>query len=273
MISSCICDNGKKSYFRKFISYKNETVFKEFEGIVIGKCENCGILKTFPPESGVKFNPKQSRAEFYDNSQEKFIGLFKPIVNLIKKHKKSGTILDVGCSSGILLTLLKKEEFNIKGIEPNKKAFSIAKNKLGKDIFSGTLQDFLGRNKKKFDCIIYNHVLEHIEDPVEEINLAKKILKRGGILILGVPNTSNIIFYLRQKYWEPLMPNEHIWHFNTKYLISLFKRLDLKVIEKYFSDDGRQDYPLMKKSYFRTLSFVNKFFGTGEAVLLVFKPI
>ena len=42
MISSCICDNGKKSYFRKFISYKNETVFKEFEGIVIGKCENCG---------------------------------------------------------------------------------------------------------------------------------------------------------------------------------------------------------------------------------------
>ena len=45
----------------------------------------------------------------------------------------------------------------------------------------------------------------------------------------------------------------------------------LSYIEKYFSDDERQDYPLLKRFYFKILSFVNKILNTGEAVLLVFK--
>lgn len=271
MISFCICNNGKKSSFREFISYKNETVFEQYEGMTIGKCINCGLLKTFPPKTGTKFNPKQSRGEFYDSSEEKFIDLFKPIVDLIKKYKSNGTILDVGCSSGILLSQLKKEGFNIKGIEPNKKAFAKARNRLGKNIFCGTLTNYLKLNKSKSDCIIYNHVMEHIENPIDEINSAKKILKKDGILIIGVPNTRNIIFNLRQKYWEPLMPNEHIWHFNDIYLEKFLNKLDLKLIQKVYSDDERLDYPLTKRLYFKSLSFINKLFNTGEAVVMVFK--
>ena len=64
--STCLCKGKKKSFFEKYIEFKNEAVFRHFEGIVIGKCTDCGLLKTFPPKSGVKFNPKQIRGEFYD---------------------------------------------------------------------------------------------------------------------------------------------------------------------------------------------------------------
>ena len=271
IISSCLCRAGKNSTFEKHIEYKSERVFKHFEGIVIGKCSNCGILKTITPKSGIKFNPKQSRGEFYDVNKEKFVELFKPIVQLVKQYVDSGSVLDVGCSSGILLSLLQDEGFNVTGIEPNKAAFEKARKRLGYKAFRGTLKDFIKRKRVKFDCIIYNHVLEHIADPIGEIKLAKKILKKTGVLIIGTPNTNNIIFYLRQKYWEPFMPNEHIWHFHSKYLINLFKKLNFEVADKLFFDDMRKDYPLIKRIYFSTLSTLNKIFNTGEATLLVFK--
>ena len=151
MISSaCLCQSIKKSRFKEYIKYKNEGVFRLFEGVVIGKCVNCGLLKTFPPKTNNLFNPKQSRGDFYESSEDKFSQLFKPIVNLIKKYKNNGSVLDVGCSSGILLTLLKKESFNIAGIEPNEDAYKKARDKLGGDVFQGTLQDFIKLSTPNF---------------------------------------------------------------------------------------------------------------------------
>ncbi len=269
MYSACLCSK-KRSIFTPFISYKNEAVFKDFEGIIIGKCKNCGLLKTFPPKN-LKFNPKQSRKDMYESRKSFFISLFIPIVEKIKQYKPSGKVLDVGCSSGILLELLKKETYDVFGIEPNKKAFLIAKKKFGQKIFYGTLKSFIKKSKKKFDVIIYNHVLEHIEDLRSEIMLIKKTLRKNGIFILGLPNTNNYIFYLRGKYWEPLMPNEHIWHFSKKIISDFLKKNQFKILDIAFSNDDRKDYPFIKQLYFKVLSSINAILHTGEAILIVSK--
>ncbi|MDO8498139.1 MAG: class I SAM-dependent methyltransferase [bacterium] len=268
LTSSCICRKNESS-FEEYIVYKNETVFKRFEGASIGKCTNCGLLKTFPSQKNV-FDPKQSKGELYDEQENRFTELFRPIVEAIKKYTPGGSVLDVGCSTGILLALLKKEGFKVTGIEPNKEAYKRARSRLGKDMFEGTLADFQKTHRSKFDCIIYNHVLEHIEDPIKEIKSAKNALKKGGVLVIGVPNRDNIIFFLRKKYWEALLPDQHIWHFSSRDVVKIIEKLGLKVIHEYFSDDERRDYPLKKRIYFRLLSFINKIFRTGEAVLLIF---
>jgi len=269
MYSACLCSK-KQSLFIPYISYKNETVFKDFEGIVIAQCKKCGLLKTFPPKN-ISFNPKQSRNDMYESKRSYFVKLFFPIVNKIKQYRPSGKILDVGCSSGLLLELLRKEKYDVYGIEPNDKAFITAKKKFQKKIFHGTLPLYMKINKKKFDVVIYNHVLEHIEDVKIEISLIKKNLKKDGILVLGLPNTNNCIFYLRKKYWEPLMPLEHIWHFSKNDLVPYLNRNGFAVTDVSFSDDSRNDYPLLKRLYFSILSFVNKLLYTGEAMLLISK--
>lgn len=104
---------------------------------------------------------------------------------------------------------------------------------------------------------------------VEEINLIKKVLKPGGLLVIGVPNINNIIFFLRQKYWEYLVALEHIWHFSKKYLVNFLNKKGFNVSEVSFSNDRRPDYPILKRGYFYFLSIINKLFNTGELMLIV----
>jgi len=267
--STCICHKNRKFRFKEIIRYKNETVFPQYEGIIIGRCSSCGILKTFPPAKSALFNPGQSRGTMYDKQSEKFTNIFLPIVNKIKHFKPKGKILDVGCATGLLLSLLKKEGYEIAGIEPNRQAFIKTQKKIGKIIFNGTLKKYSKIHKGKFDCIIYNHVLEHVENVVEELQLAKKLLRKNGIIVIGLPNINNVIFFLRQKYWEPLMPNEHVWHFGTSQIKTLLQKLNLKILDVSFSDDQRSDYPQIKRIYFKFLSVINKILGTGESQLLV----
>lgn len=266
--SYCLCKT--KSIFKPVIKYKNETVFKQFNGVVIGRCQNCGLLKTVvQPEN--KFNPETTHAIFYEEQHFLFLSLFQPIVDQIKALKPRGSILDVGCSSGILLEMLVRAGFNIRGIEPNEQAYQIAAKKFPGKIFYGYFGSFIKNNNKKFDVIIYNHVFEHIEKLNTEINLAKTVLKQQGLLVIGVPNTNNIIFWLRQKYWEYLVPLEHVWHFSNQYLVKWLKKNNFQTVKITFSDDPRADYPLFKKIYFRLLSLINKLFATGELMLIISK--
>jgi 2-polyprenyl-3-methyl-5-hydroxy-6-metoxy-1,4-benzoquinol methylase len=266
--SNCLCQRIAVN-FKQTIIYKNETVFKAYEGTVIGQCTNCGLLKTFPTKNNKSFNPQVSRTGFYKSEEKQLTKLFYPVVNKINKFKNKGAVLDVGCSSGLLLSLLQKKGYSVSGIEPNKKAQQQAKKRIGNNIFLGTLSQFSKGNRTKFDYIIYNHVLEHIEAVNEEFSLIKKHLKKGGILVIGVPNTNNIIFKIRQKYWESLMPNEHIWHFSDKYLINYLKNNNFRVQDVSYYNDRRQDYPFLKRIYFMFLGLINKLMGTGEAVLIV----
>ena len=264
IIDNCLCKPS--SSFENFIEYKNETVFKSFNGVIIGKCTNCGLLKTF-----VKKNImiKPSDDVFYEENRRYFEGLFKPIVDKILQFKKGNKVLDVGCSSGIILGLLKEHGVDVYGIEPDKQAFKKALKKLKGKIFNGILKEFVKKNKIKFDVVIYNHVLEHIKTVNEELKLAKSILNKNGLLVIGVHNVDNIIFYLRKKYWESLMPGEHVWHFSKKYLVNLLKKHGLMIMDISFSDDKRKDYSLLKKIYFSCLSAINHLFKTGESTLII----
>lgn len=269
--SYCLCKN-KKNNFTPFISFQKETVFKDFNGIIITRCNNCGLLKTIASKHN--FDAKQSRGEMYEEKKDLFIPLFSPIVNEILKHKKSGKVLDIGCSSGLMLELLHKNGFVVYGIEPNKNAYSIAYKKFSHKIYYGSLVNFVNSNyrkSRKFDVIIFNHVLEHIEKVHEQLKIAKKLLRPNGLLVIGIPNTRNIIFYLRKKYWEYLMPKEHVWHFTDLYMIKVLNQHGFSIISKQYSNDKRQDYPLMKRVYFDFLSLINKLFGTGESVTLYCK--
>ncbi len=266
--SSCICSQ-QPVQFDEVIVYKNETVFEQFEGTVIAKCRTCGVLKTFPAKQNTTYNPVQSRAELYEDHSEKFRTLFKPLADTVCKFKNRGKVLDVGCSSGILLEVLRERGFGVYGVEPHTTAYNAARKKFGNHITYGTVTTLLKQNSTQFDVVIYNHVLEHIPDPVTELSNAKKLLHPKGILVIGVPNTENVIFMLRRKYWEPLMPNEHVWHFGTSYLKSLLAAQGFAIKKTTFEDDPRRDYPILKRIYFGSLSLINRFMRTGEAMLMV----
>jgi len=264
---SCIC--SKTSLFKPVIRYRNETVFRAYEGTVIGKCIKCGILKTFPSRKNRTFDPVCTKADQYAQRENEFRKLFAPVADAVGQFAPGKRVLDVGCSSGILLSMLRDRGFSCRGLEPNRKACAAARIKLGSAVVCITLPQILKKNRRTFDCVVYNHVLEHIPDVRTELRLIKRILAPGGILIIGVPNTAHAIFAVRGKYWESLLPNEHVWHFSGGYVRRLLESEGFETLHTEYTDDARREYPFFKRVYFLALHFVNLLLGTGEAVLVV----
>ncbi|MEX1052316.1 MAG: class I SAM-dependent methyltransferase [Patescibacteria group bacterium] len=229
---------------------------------------DCGVLKTLSNNKN-KLEPSQSRIELYEDKHANYQNKFNFLVATIRHYKKSGKVLDIGCSSGILLKLLNELGFEVFGIEPNYKAYLEAKKKLGSAVFNGDLNKYINKNKHKYDVIIYNHVLEHIKNPRVELVMAQKILRKDGLFVFGLPNTSNIIFLLRKKFWESVMANEHIWHFSKSQFINLLSKLKIDIKKIHYSNHDRADYPLLKRLYFYLLVILNKIFKTGEAMLVI----
>lgn len=116
----------------------------------------------------------------------------KYCLTLIKKYIQ-GDILEVGAGCGSFtrnyynqkinnITLTEKDERNI---ETLKSRFNNYKN-------IEVLNLPVDKIEKKFDSILYFHVLEHIENDLLEIEKAKSKLNSGGYLVFIVPASKRI---------------------------------------------------------------------------------
>ena len=91
--------------------------------------------------------------------------------------------------------------------------------------------------KASFDLCILSQVLEHVENPVETIKEAARILKNGGYLYLASPN---YVFPMEQHYrllYFPLMPKELLYLWVSFYFKHVkkdkFEKEDLKDISNF----------------------------------------
>jgi SAM-dependent methyltransferase len=95
-------------------------------------------------------------------------------------------ILEVGAGIGSFSKNYEKSFNEITLIEPDKYNFKKLKQNIrNKNII--ILNTSIKKTKKKFNCILYMNVLEHIRDHVKEINFAIKKLNKNGFLIILVP--------------------------------------------------------------------------------------
>jgi 2-polyprenyl-3-methyl-5-hydroxy-6-metoxy-1,4-benzoquinol methylase len=131
--------------------------------------------------------------------------IFKSVTNwknywnqFIKPYLK-GSVLEVGAGMGSNTTLFLEScpaVEKITALEPDATLASKIPEIVGQNIAkvrvrNGYLNDM--SNTEKFDVILYIDVLEHIESDIDEITLAKSLLKEKGILIILVP-AHNFLF-------------------------------------------------------------------------------
>lgn len=134
-------------------------------------------------------------------------------------YKKSGKILDVGCGSGFFLSEAKKRGWEVYGTEFSDALVNICKER-GITMSQGALNNetYYGI---EFDVILSIEVLEHINNPVQEIGHIKRLLRSGGLFFCTTPNFNGISrYWLRDRYNIIAWP-EHLGYFTPSTIKTL----------------------------------------------------
>lgn len=103
---------------------------------------------------------------------------------------KNGSILELGCSSGIGATILGEQAVSYKGVDLDEQALKTAQQNFSSPKYSFVFDDFMGKVYGKFTTVISLDVVEHIFLEHEELYFQTIMdnLDQNGICIIGTPN-------------------------------------------------------------------------------------
>jgi len=146
-------------------------------------------------------------------------------INRIFKNKKIN-VLEDGCRKGLFLSKLKKKKIKCKGLEVDPYQIQIAQNN-GLNVTDADIKD--EKNNEYNLCVMFD-VLEHLIDPVNQMKIINKKIKKGGYVICYSPNIYSIAFELMKKDQNQVYPFEHLFFFAKKTLEILAKKTNFKII-------------------------------------------
>lgn len=208
-------------------------------------CAACGLIFVHPlPDprsiynSDYFFGAKNGFGYvYYDKDKEPMIPTFNKYLDFCVKFGKSkGRLLDVGAATGFFLNMAKKRGYDVFGVEMSESAASLAREK-GIDVKTGDLIEH-NMPANSFDIITMFDVLEHMTEPFKELKEAKKILKKGGLLVINTPNGRSLLARTLKTKWHLVLPPEHLFYFSPDNLSLFLKSQGFDVL--YNGSLGKQ---------------------------------
>lgn len=154
-------------------------------------------------------------------------------------EKYLGTnLLEVGAGIGTLTKIIsqRKKDLEITCLEPSNEMYPLLKKTVDgistdkikyKKNFTYEISKKLA--KEKFDSVIYNNVLEHVEDDVDEMRNAHDILVEGGYIITYSP-AMQLLFSGFDK------SIGHYRRYSLKEMKSKMEQAGFEIVEAYYMD-------------------------------------
>lgn len=146
-------------------------------------------------------------------------GFFYDIRRGYVGDKKFKAWIDVGAGEGGFLKTVKAQKRI--GIEISRSGREMMKD-AGLEALSE--KEFLRMSGINADIISFWQVLEHVENPWDYLEAAKRNLKKEGVIVIGIPNFQSFEFHWARQYWFHLQPQFHLWHFSPKSLKMLLMK-------------------------------------------------
>ena len=212
---SCLICNSK--------SIVKQDIFKQF---YLVKCSDCNFVFTKQMPSTQEF--ERTYRKYGRNAYQSPITIkrFNELLDEFEKYRKTNKLLDVGCGEGDFLDVAKKRGWDVYGTEYGENAFNKCVDK-GIKMYNGVL-DPNKFEKESFDVVTSFEVLEHINNPKEEINNISKLIRKGGLFYCTTPNFNALgRLYLKNKYNIFIYP-EHLCYYTPNTLTKLVTQFNFK---------------------------------------------
>lgn len=141
------------------------------------------------------------------------------------KSDRSLRLLDVGCAHGWFLEKA-AGQFEVLGLEPDP-IVAARTQACALPVRKGYFPSALAP-EEKFDCIVFNDVLEHIPDAKAALQECNRRLLDGGVLVVNAPDRRGVFYQLSrilaflghsapfERMWQVGLPSPHLYYFDTK---------------------------------------------------------
>jgi SAM-dependent methyltransferase len=144
-------------------------------------------------------------------------------------------LLDVGCGRGDLGAALVRRGWHVAGIEPSAEACALARSR-GVDATVGTLET-APYEDETFSAVVMRHSLEHVPDPIGDLQRVQRLLRPDGLLVISVPNFAS---WERRRFGTAsfhLDLPRHRTHFTPRALHRALSRTGFELVELRTSGD------------------------------------
>ena len=188
----------------KFVGLRADQTFFEYK-----RCTKCNLC--FAPQ----YFSAQELELVYKNMPPNLVGDEQKIVEkthegYVKHIKKnlnsSSSLIELGADLGLVTGPIVKH-FNIKSgilIEPNldvrTELVNSVENKNGFEVVN-YLNDI--KSDQKFDLFIGIHVIDHLLEPLKDLNFIKSKMISGGKLFIVVHNQKSLLAKIMRSKWPP----------------------------------------------------------------------
>lgn len=183
----------------------------------------------------------------YKNSILKLLARATPLYTIIHHlyygiNQSNVKILDYGCGNGEQSRFVQENNIWV-GFDFDRKSVETGR-KIGLEIFSDFDELVVKCSAiNGFDYVIMSHILEHVDDPIETLEMVGELLAEGGKILVYTPNIEAFGRRLTGKYWRGYEAPRHFHLFSPKSLISLVaKSKKIEILTAHSTTRGNRNF-------------------------------
>jgi len=161
------------------------------------------------------------------------------VKSLLKQGEK---MLEIGCAEGTFIENVQDNNIDGVGLELNVAAAQAAQKK-GLNVLTQSIEDHADEKPNHYDVVCSFQVMEHIADVQSVIAASVKTLKKGGRLIISVPNNSSFIKFSPNSIMN--MPPHHMCLWDENSLSNLQKEFDITLTDFHYEPLQKYHFPVI----------------------------
>jgi len=207
-------------------------------------CTHCKLLFIHPiPDNLDRYYPKDyhhipNSITFLEENHNH--ELYK--LQIIRRFKQSGRLLEIGPSLGTFAWAAKREGFEVNTIEMSEDCSRYLNEVANIPTVNTADIDTALQSLAPFDVIAMWHVIEHLHDPWKTLGYIARCLKPGGICVLAAPNPDAFQFKSIGRRWPHVDAPRHLFLIPQKLLIERAEALGLQLEFATTDDEGARGW-------------------------------
>lgn len=186
------------------------------------RCASCGAATTDPWPSeedldaayGTWYRPDSGRFSFVGDALLRRTRAL--LARRLDRIAPPGPLLDVGAGDGTLIDALHRRGREAVGLERESRRPDMR-------------DEPLERIDGEWAAVVFWHSLEHLPEPRGAIGEAARLLRRGGVVVIAVPNSDSFQARALGDRWLHLDPPLHLVHLPQRALVARLEACGFRV--------------------------------------------